>query len=71
MCHVYSKIYLITNVMMQYLIYVCILFLSRNKYLNVKNLLIICYNYQRTLNIQKKYTQSIRYEKSLKFLGAN
>ena len=36
MFYVYSKIYVITNVIIQCLIYVCILFLSRNKYLNVK-----------------------------------
>ena len=37
MFYVYSKIYVITNVIIQCLIYVCILFLSRNKYLNVKS----------------------------------
>ena len=39
MFYVYSKIYVITNVIIQCLIYVCILFLSRNKYLNVKNVM--------------------------------
>ena len=39
MFYVYSKIYVITNVIIQCLIYVCILFLSRNKYLNVKKCL--------------------------------